>query len=79
VLVCVIDPAVAAIETVDVPAGVDGVGFVELSLHPETNPAIAAKTSIMHNSRGNVPLRRTPPSHANGSISANAMPAARVL
>ena len=79
-LVCVIPPAVAAIETVDCPAGVDGVALGVSSLHPETNPAIAAKTSITHNSRGNASLRRRmPPSQANGISSTNPIPAAKTL
>jgi hypothetical protein len=74
VLVCVIDPEVAAIETVDCPAGVVGVGFGESSLQPTMIP-VAASASIKHNSPGNTRRRLHIPNETNGSSSADAIPA----
>ena len=73
--VCVIDPEVAAIETVDCPAGVVGVGFVSSSPQPAMNPAIITNAIIMHSMRGHAALLRRPASEINGSRNAETTPA----
>jgi hypothetical protein len=71
VLVCVIDPEVAAIVTVEVPAGVVGTGFGASSLQPTMNPVAITIASRTHNILGHAALRRRPASETNGRSNAN--------